>query len=376
LEEDIVRLALENVSKKHGAEEHLYPLSLALVPGAINVLLGPTQAGKTSLMRIMAGLDKPSSGRVLADGQDVTGVSVRRRNLAMVYQQFINYPSFTVFDNIASPLRIMRLPELEIRARVMDIAERLHIAPYLQRAPAELSGGQQQRTALARALVKQAELLLLDEPLVNLDYKLREELRRELTLLFSDGKTTVVYATTEPLEALQLGGHTVVLHEGRLLQQGDTLDVFNAPNSIQTARTFSDPPINLMRATISADGLAQLGAGLAIPLNAAQCRQAGPEREVMLGLRAHSLRLSALYPDDFAIQAEVDLAEISGSETYVHLHRGSIMLVAQLPGVHDLELGTPCNVYCRPDDLFVFAVEGALLFAPQQPQPECKHGPY
>ncbi len=364
-----MHLVLDNISKKVGADTHLYPLSLALVPGTINVLLGTTQAGKTSLMRIMAGLDRPSRGRVLVDERDVTGVPVRQRNLAMVYQQFINYPSFSVFDNIASPLRIQRVPEADIRTRVLDMAERLHITPHLQRVPAELSGGQQQRCALARALIKNTELLLLDEPLVNLDYKLREELRKELSELFSDGKTTVVYATTEPLEALQLGGHVAVLHEGRLLQQGPTLDVFNAPNCIQAARTFSDPPINLMPATIDANGVAQLGAGLAIALNAAQRQQTASHQQVTLGLRAHSLRLSPLQQDglaDLAIATEVDLSEISGSETYAHLHRGDLSLVAQLSGVHLLDIGSACTVYFRPDDLFIFAADGALLFAPHQ----------
>jgi glycerol transport system ATP-binding protein len=360
-------LALENVSRKYGAEEHIYPLSLTLAQGTINVLLGTTRAGKTSLMRLMAGLDKPTVGRVLADGRDVTGVPVRERDLAMVYQQFINYPSFTVFDNIASPLRIKRVPESEVRKRVLDMAERLHIGPYLQRIPAELSGGQQQRTALARALIKDAGLLLLDEPLINLDYKLREELRTELTTLFSEGKTTVVYATTEPLEALQLGGHIAVLHEGRLLQSGKTLDVFHAPNSIQTARTFSDPPINLTHATLDS-GVAQLRAGLAIRLTPEQLRLAGQHKDVIVGLRAHSLRLMPRDADDVAIEAEVELAEISGSETYVHVHRGPITLVAQLPGVHKLELGAPCSLYCRPADLFLFAADGALLFAPNQPR--------
>ncbi|HYD61732.1 MAG TPA: ABC transporter ATP-binding protein [Noviherbaspirillum sp.] len=357
-------LALENVSKKVGAEDHIYPLSLSLVPGTINVLLGTTKAGKTTLMRLMAGLDRPTEGRVTVDGRDVTGVSVRERDLAMVYQQFINYPSFTVFDNIASPLRIKGVAESEIKKRVTDMAERLHITPYLQRFPAELSGGQQQRTAMARALIKEAGLLLLDEPLVNLDYKLREELRNELTDLFSEGKTTVVYATTEPLEALQLGGHVAVMHEGSLLQSGSTLDVFNAPNSIQAARTFSDPPINLMHATLESNGTAQLGSGLTLQLSPAQMQKAAGHKEVMLGLRAHSLRLAARYPDDVAIEAEVELAEISGSETYVHVHRGRIALVAQLPGVHDLELGSQCSMYCRPSDLFLYAPDGALLFAP------------
>jgi glycerol transport system ATP-binding protein len=359
-----VRLVLENISKKHGAEDHLYPQSLALMPGTINVLLGTTQAGKTSLMRVMAGLDKPSQGRVLVDERDVTGLPVRQRKLAMVYQQFINYPSFTVFDNIASPLRIQRVPEAEVRSRVLDMAERLHITAHLQRVPAELSGGQQQRCALARALIKNAGLLLLDEPLVNLDYKLREELRKELSDLFSDARTTVVYATTEPLEALQLGGHTVLLHAGRLLQQGRTLDVFNAPNSIQAARTFSDPPINLIDAEIDAGGLARMAGGLAIPLTPAQRMHCAREGRVVLGLRAHSLRLAPLSAGDFGIDAQVDLSEISGSETYVHLHRGAIALVAQLGGVHQLAPGSPCRVYCRPDEWFVFGADGALLFAP------------
>ena len=169
------------------------------------MLLGATSAGKTTLMRLMAGLEHPASGRVLVDGKDVTGVPVQRRNLAMVYQQFINYPSLTVFENIASPLRLARRSDAAIRERVQMIAETLRLTPFLQRRPAELSGGQQQRTALARALAKDAELVLLDEPLVNLDYKLREDLRNELRNLFTRRRATVVYATTEPQEALQLG---------------------------------------------------------------------------------------------------------------------------------------------------------------------------
>ena len=172
-------LSLQAVSKKVGAQPWLYALDMDLRPDAVTVLLGATQAGKTSLMRIMAGLDVPSSGRVLVDGVDVVGVPVRQRNVSMVYQQFINYPSMTVFDNIASPLNLRG--ETGVRQRVQALAEKLHIEMFLERYPAELSGGQQQRVALARALAKSAPLMLLDEPLVNLDYKLREELRDELS---------------------------------------------------------------------------------------------------------------------------------------------------------------------------------------------------
>jgi len=209
-----MQLVLEQIGKQVDTQTQLYPMDMVLREGGVTVLLGATEAGKTSLMRIMAGLDTPTQGRVSVDGVDVTGVPVRKRNVAMVYQQFINYPSLTVAQNIASPLKLRG--ESDIAQRVRRLAERLHIDAFLDRHPAQLSGGQQQRVALARALAKNAPLMLLDEPLVNLDYKLREELREELTQLFAVGDSTVVYATTEPSEALLLGGYTAVLHEGEL----------------------------------------------------------------------------------------------------------------------------------------------------------------
>jgi glycerol transport system ATP-binding protein len=247
-----MELMLERIEKQVGAQTHLYPLDLTLVPRAVTVLLGATQAGKTSLMRVMAGLDAPTRGRVVADGRDVTGQPVRERNVSMVYQQFINYPSMTVEDNIASPLKLRG--EQGVARRVAELAAKLHIEPFLKRLPAELSGGQQQRVALARALAKRAPLMLLDEPLVNLDYKLREELREELSQLFATGDSTVVYATTEPTEALLLGGYTAVLDAGELLQYGPTAEVFHQPKSIRVARAFSDPPMNLVAGTAASLG--------------------------------------------------------------------------------------------------------------------------
>src|SRR6478752_8556248 len=254
-----MQLTLERVTKKVGAQTWLYPQSIAPRSGAVTVLLGATQAGKTSLMRLMAGLDAPTDGQVLVDGQDVTGVPVRQRNVAMVYQQFINYPSLRVADNIGSPLRLRG--EKNVEARVRELADKLHIGMFLDRYPAELSGGQQQRVALARALAKNAPLMLLDEPLVNLDYKLREELREELSQLFAHGGSTVVYATTEPTEALLLGGCTAVLDAGELLQYGPTADVFHRPASLRVARAFSDPPMNLLPARGDGERIA-LGSGL------------------------------------------------------------------------------------------------------------------
>ena len=207
-------LELRDVSRRVSGVNYLTDISLRLERGALNVLMGPTRAGKTSLIRLMAGLDRPSAGSILFDGQDVTGKPVSKRNVAMVYQQFINYPGWTVRENIASPLRVRGVPADRNRARgqARGGPAPAH-ASMLDRKPLELSGGQQQRVAIARAIVKKAGLVLLDEPLANLDYKLREESpRRASEACLRIPAAVVVYATTEPAEALLLdGGMTVAM---------------------------------------------------------------------------------------------------------------------------------------------------------------------
>ena len=353
-----MQLKLEHIEQRFGAQIHLYPLDIAPVPMGVTVLLGATQAGKTTLMRVMAGLDVPSSGRVLADGQDVTGKPVRERNVAMVYQQFINYPSMTVADNIASPLKLRK--ESGIDARVKDLATRLHIEPFLNRLPAELSGGQQQRVALARALAKKAPLMLLDEPLVNLDYKLREELRDELSQLFSAGESTVIYATTEPTEALLLGGYTAVMDAGELLQYGPTAEVFHRPKSLRVARAFSDPPMNLIAARCVAGGVA-LPSGQVI--NLALPDVANNATGLTVGVRAGALRVQQR-PGDIVLPGTVELAEIAGSDTFVHVETAIGEVVAQLTGVHVFGLGEPMQLYLDPAQVYVFDGAGDLLVAP------------
>ena len=201
-------LLLKGVSKVVEGLTHIHPTDLELQKGTMNVLLGPTLSGKTSLMRLMAGLDVPNTGQVFWNGDDVTGMRVQDRKVAMVYQQFINYPSMSVYDNIASPMKLMGKSKVEIDTAVRETADLMQLTPFLTRKPLELSGGQQQRCALARALVKNAGLVLLDEPLANLDYKLREELRAEIPKIFEKSGAIFVYATTEPEEALLLGGNT------------------------------------------------------------------------------------------------------------------------------------------------------------------------
>ena len=359
-------IVLDQVTRSVGSETHIWPTSLELEPGSLYILLGPTLAGKTSLMRLMCGLDRPSSGRVWVDGVDVTGWSVRKRDVAMVYQQFINYPSFSVFDNVASPLRRSGLARAEIDRRVREVAEMLHIDELFDRLPGELSGGQQQRIALARALVKESPLLLLDEPLVNLDYKLREELRLELRAIFEARKSCVVYATTEPLEALMLGGNTIVVDGGRVLQAGPTIDVYQRPASERVGQVFSDPPINIIEGRVTG-GEAVLGEGIHLRLVDHLAGLA--DGSYRWGVRADKLFLERQGTRDVAVSGTVELAEISGSETFIHIAHNGVSWVVQEDGVHSFQLNQQASLFVDPGAFFVFDAGGDLVAAPPRTRP-------
>ncbi|ASJ70570.1 ABC transporter ATP-binding protein [Granulosicoccus antarcticus] len=361
-------LELDRVSKQVGASLHITDVSLVLEKGSLNVLLGPTLSGKTSLMRLMAGLDRPTSGRVLVDGKSVTGLSVRKRNVAMVYQQFINYPAMTVYENIASPLRLQGASKEVIETKVREAAELLKLTEFLDRTPLNLSGGQQQRTALARALVKGADLVLLDEPLANLDYKLREELRVELPRLFAETGAVLVYATTEPHEALLLGGKTVTLHEGTVTQFGTTIDVYNRPVDLQTAQTFSDPPLNTIGVS-ARDGKLYSGEH-ALGDTAAQSSAAAlTDGSYTLAFRPHHISLSQSQHHTVPVNAIVGTSEITGSETYIHVSvemgGEKVHWVVLTHGVHRVSKGDALTVYLDPSRYYLFAgSDGSLSRAP------------
>lgn len=342
-------ICLESVSMVSMGESIINDVSLTVERGTMNVLLGPTQAGKTTLMRLMAGLDKPTSGRILVDGKDATGVPVRERSVAMVYQQFMNYPSLSVYENIASPLRVAKLKPDEIDRRVLKAARLLGLESMLDRLPHQLSGGQQQRTAIARAIVKGADLVLLDEPLANLDYKLREELREELPSILKEAGAILVYATAEPLEALLLGGFTATLSEGRVVQCGPTPQVYHGPSHIDSARVFSDPPLNEVTAT-KQGGLLRLGADVTVPAVGVVAKV--PDGVYTLGFRGDMVRLEAPWPASVSLPGRVTLAEISGSESFVHVETtlGTFVCVERGVSVR------------QPDQSAVLHVDAARLF--------------
>jgi glycerol transport system ATP-binding protein len=355
-------LELRNVTKVVGAAEHIRDVSLTLQHGSLNVLLGPTLSGKTSLMRLMAGLDAPTSGSIWFDGKDVTGVAVQKRAVAMVYQQFINYPAMTVYENIASPLRVAGVAKAEIERKVQHAAGLLKLTPYLDRLPLNLSGGQQQRTALARAIVKDASLVLLDEPLANLDYKLREELREELPKIFAASGTIFVYATTEPHEALLLGGNTATLSQGRITQFGPTVEVFRKPVDLVTAETFADPPLNTI-VLAKQGGHFLLDGGVKLPVPPGLVGIA--DESYTIGFQPHHLSLERPSPAAVPVRAKVSITEITGSESFVHLNFADVRWVMLAHGIHHFEPDEQVEVFIDPRHIMVFDAAGQAVAIPK-----------
>jgi glycerol transport system ATP-binding protein len=252
-------------------------------------------------------------------------------------------------------------PRAEIEKRVQEAARLLKLEPYLNRTPLQLSGGQQQRTAIARALVKGADLVLLDEPLANLDYKLREELRAELPRIFEASGAIFVYATTEPSEALLLGGNTLCMWQGEVLQHGETPKVYRRPDTLRVAQVFSDPPLNIVGIE-KKNGSVQYAGGVAAPSTGLYADL--PDGAYRVGFRAHQLEVAKGIAGRHAFSATVTVTEITGSESFVHLHRDNSNWVAVLQGVHEYEPGEMLHAALDPDNLFIFDAAGRLVAAP------------
>ena len=355
-------LRLQDVSKSVDGEVHIHPTNLELEKGTMNVLLGPTLAGKTSLMRLMAGLDTPETGAVMWDGKDVTGARVQSRDVAMVYQQFINYPSLSVYENIASPLRIQKKSKAEIDAKVQEMAELLKLTDLLARKPSEISGGQQQRCAIARALAKDVGLVLMDEPLANLDYKLREELRIEIPRLFAASGAIFVYATTEPEEALLLGGNTATLWEGRVTQFGPSMKVYRQPVDEVTARVYSDPPMNFLHVRKEGTSMHFPG-GQSCKLGPSADQL--PDREYRAGFRAHHIEVGDSADEKLSFEAKIASTELTGSETFLHLEVKAERWTGLISGLKGFEIGAKLQVEIDPQHIFYFDHAGALVYSEQ-----------
>ena len=349
-------LELQDITKVVGGQTHIKPTTLTLETGHFNVLLGETGSGKTSLIKLMAGLDPIASGKVIMDGQDVTKLTTQKRKISLVHQFFVNYPHMTVFDNIASPLRVAGMAKSEIQGRVEEAADILQLRPMLDRRPHELSGGQQQRTALARAIAKESNAVFLDEPLANLDYKLREELREQLPELFAGRGAVVVYATSEPEEALLLGGKTALMQDGMVTQFGPTADIYRQPANLMAAQVFSDPPIN--HASVEKQGDTATMGDVSWPL-------AGAAKGLGDGTYSVAIRPNYILPyktDDATVPlvGRVSVTELSGSESSAHFDMGDRSWVSLAHGVHPYTVGDDHTFYMNPSKCFYFAPDGTF----------------
>lgn len=360
-------IVVENVTKLHQAGyAKLENVNLEINDGDFSVLLAPTGSGKTTLLRLLAGIERPSSGRILFDGVDVTKVPVQKRNIAMVYQQFVNYPSFTIYENIASPLRVAKdkLSEKEIDRRVRENAELLGISHILDHLPQEVSGGQQQRTALARALSKGTKYVFLDEPLANLDYKLREELRGELKLIFREKGGALVYATPEPIDALGMASHVGFMHEGKILQYGPVKEVYHNPQYVEVGEYFSYPTMNILEGRkIEEDGHLYIKATEQFKIDVTHLRETLKKEKYFLGIHAHMVTTNRESEALVEIDGTVQLSEAVGSDTELHVdHRGKTIIVLMQEMV-SYGIGETITLYLDPARFYIFDTETHKLCA-------------
>ena len=353
-----MNLVAEKLSYKPDEQFHLNEVSFNFKKGNIYTILGRTLSGKTTLLKTIAGLLTPDSGDIQFEDKDFLKVPVWERNIAMVYQQFINYPHLNVFENVAFPLKQRKVDDQEINDEVLKSLKSVGLEGYENRKIQELSGGQQQRVSLARSLVKNAKILLLDEPLVNLDYKLREQLREEFKNIFSQGlseESIVIFSTTDPREAMELNGEVIVLDEGKVLQVGPAKDIFENPKTLKVAEISNDPPMNILQANMDSNKIKFEGIEVDVPSHLNNVK----DKNFNLGIRASNIELS-----DNGFEFEVELAEISGSETLLHLKRGNAKIITSIEEVMNFNINDKVKINFNIDKVYAFNENGILAASP------------
>jgi glycerol transport system ATP-binding protein len=350
-------IIVENVTKSHHGVKILDNVNLVVNEGDFSVLLAPTGSGKTTLLRIIAGIEKPTSGKIYFDGVDVTKLSVQDRNIAMVYQQFVNYPSFTVYENIASPLRVSKkkYTEKEIDSTVRANAELLGISHILDHLPEQISGGQQQRTALARALAKGTKYVFLDEPLANLDYKLREELRSELKLIFGKKGGAIIYATPEPIDAMGMASHVGFIYEGKILQYGPVKEVYKNPQFLEVGEYFSNPTMNIMEGKkVEVNDRLYIKVSKQFMIDVTNIREKLKNDSYFLGIHAHDVSTTRTKDSLVEMDGLVELSEAVGSDTELHVGHGGKKIIALVQDIVTYEIEEPIKIYVDPERFYIF----------------------
>jgi sn-glycerol 3-phosphate transport system ATP-binding protein len=312
-------------------------LDLEIADGELMVLVGPSGCGKSTALRMIAGLEGPTSGTILIGERDMAGLSPGARDVAMVFQSYALYPHMTVRDNLAFPLRRRRMARDEIGRRVAATAEMLELGDLLRRKPAQLSGGQRQRVAMGRALIREPVAFLLDEPLSNLDAKLRTELRAELKRLHARLGTTMVYVTHDQIEAMTLGDRIAVMDRGRLQQVGTPNEIYRTPCNLFVARFVGSPAMNILPGPLVGRGA-----------------------DVTAGVRPEAMHRARELPGGIPLELEAEVVEPLGSDVYVHGYAGGEPVVARLPGNVQVSAGDRLPLAVDPADLHLFDRETEL----------------
>jgi multiple sugar transport system ATP-binding protein len=348
-------IRLENITKRFQDTTALQDVTLSIKDGEFFVLLGPTGAGKTTTLRVIAGLEKPDEGHIYFDGALMDGVPPAERDTAFVFQQYSLYPNMSVYDNLAFPLRspMRKLPEGEISQRVTMAAEKLRITHLLERKTAKLSGGEMQRVSIGRAIVREPRIYLMDEPLSNLDAKLREALRVELKHLQKTQNSTTLFVTHDQIEALTMADRIAVLDHGHILQVGTPYEIYDHPATTVVAQLVGTPRINLINVHRENGSLTIDNSMMHIPIPQ---HDKLPER-LTLGIRPEDIKLV----EDGAFTGRVALTEPLGVETIVHIRTGEQTLLSIVPGTVPYGVETDIRFDVSQDRLHFFELTGTRI---------------
>ncbi|HPT84164.1 MAG TPA: ABC transporter ATP-binding protein [Limnochordia bacterium] len=354
----MANVKLRNVTKRFGSVVAVNNVSLDIPYGKVTAVLGPSGCGKTTLLLMLAGIYKPTEGEILFDQLQVNGIPPQLRNVGLVFQSYALYPHMTAFDNIAFPLRLQKTPKEEIKRRVEEMAEIVQIGDLLQRRPGQLSGGQQQRVALCRALVKNPDLLLLDEPLSNLDARLRIETRAEIKRIQQELGITTILVTHDQVEAVTMADQVAVLKAGVLQQYGTPAELWHRPANLFVASFIGDPPMNLLRAQlVFQDGRSFFQCGtslrLPVPFDLAQELQQKGRQELVVGIRPEHLSLSR-ERSKLGFRGKVFLVELLGRDKLVDFRFGSQALRVLVPATLPVERGEVFWIEPQPGQLHLF----------------------
>ncbi|MGC8777298.1 MAG: ABC transporter ATP-binding protein [Candidatus Caldatribacteriaceae bacterium] len=363
----MIHVSIAHISKRYGKKVALQDINAEIHSGSFFCILGEPGAGKTTLLRVIAGLEVPDEGDVFFDGKNVTLLPAQKRDVAMVFQDFALYPHMTVFENIASPLRSMKLEEGKIRERVRRVTRFLKIEHLLERSPLYISGGERQRVAIARALVKEPKISLFDEPLVNLDFKIREDMRAQFKLMQREFNQTIVFVTPDPVDAMSMADQVLILYEGKVQQLATVWEAYYRPNNMFVATYLGFPPMNILSGELEQEGphLFFTAAGLRMDITNLPGVQEIGEKKLLIGMRPEHLVLGDRGNAEISWDGEVVLSEIVGSDTIVHLKVGKdLTLRSFVPGIYRVAVGAHVTVNLWRDTIYAFKESGESILFP------------